>query len=807
MNKNTVQNIVVFFGLAIGLGVGWWYVNKEFFPPPPPKKPVEPEAKQLSPRELTQALAGGAASVDGTFKPVVPKVEPPKVEPPKIEPKTQTEPHQLVALGNEGWFKRVLLTSQGAAVQQVILPMFDESTREGKEARDADGKVLPLHLIPGTVRKREKSVRQKWDYPGIHAGTDFDKDKLCEPSYVLYHFPAVGDPERIAEKEGVKADLYPSPLLAQRNWKLVENKPGTEESDASATFETDLDAPYHIKIRKIYTLNSKDFHLSLKLEFIALAERPGAKVKDRAKLRYQIAGARGLPIEGEWYTSNYRNAYIGWQTPNGNTKRMIEDSATVQASSGGTQVLPTDGTLMYAGIGTQYFASVLAIDETQPEEIRKSMWAYARPTRELWSGTTSAKIENLRDHPDKAFLGDQLDKPALGDITVRVASNALDPQPGATITHQYIIYNGPLKVRLLKQLRGDKAVTEQLLTRYHDTLGLKTLADYHSPHFFGRLANSIWWADLVIMFTNIMHTTLGYLHTVVPVWGVDILLLTVLVRLILMIPSRKQQMMMSTMQAKMAALKPEIDKIAEKYKGDYHRINQEKTKLMFQNGVNPLSSMSGCLLMLAQMPVFLGLYFCLQESIYFRLDSFLWIPNLAAPDMLVWWTEGIPFVSDPDGIGGTLYLGPYLNILPIIAVGLMFTHQKMSMPPPTDDQQAMQQKMMKFMMIFMGIIFYKMAAGLCLYFIASTSWAIVEKKLLPKPEIKPGFGGTGGPDTIVVPPGGANKSNNTPAGPPKPVGFIGRMKVKLEEMQRKADEQSKRQIRNDPKPDKKKKKK
>jgi membrane protein insertase Oxa1/YidC/SpoIIIJ len=53
-------------------------------------------------------------------------------------------------------------------------------------------------------------------------------------------------------------------------------------------------------------------------------------------------------------------------------------------------------------------------------------------------------------------------------------------------------------------------------------------------------------------------------------------------------------------------------------------------------------------------------------------------------------------------------------------------------PPPTDEQQEMQQKMMKWMMVFMGLMFYKVAAGLCIYFIASSLWGLAERKLLPK---------------------------------------------------------------------------
>src|SRR5207244_3210277 len=102
---------------------------------------------------------------------------------------------------------------------------------------------------------------------------------------------------------------------------------------------------------------------------------------------------------------------------------------------------------------------------------------------------------------------------------------------------------------------------------------------------------------------------------------------------------------------------------------------------------------------------------------------------------LIWWGEGIPWISDPDNIGGFFYLGPYLNILPIIAVILMLMQQKMMTPPPQDEQQAFQQKIFKYMMVFFGIMFYKVASGLCLYFIASSLWGLGERKLLPKKKV------------------------------------------------------------------------
>src|SRR6185503_11519109 len=140
------------------------------------------------------------------------------------------------------------------------------------------------------------------------------------------------------------------------------------------------------------------------------------------------------------------------------------------------------------------------------------------------------------------------------------------------------------------------------------------------------------------------------------------------VRLLLFIPSRKQTQMNMKMMEVQKRLAPQFEELKKKYQGDPHGYNRAKMQLMMANGVNPFAALGGCLLLLAQMPIMMGLYFCLQESVFFRLEPFLWIDNLAAPDMTLWWGENIPYISWPDGIGGMLYLGPYLNILPIIAV-------------------------------------------------------------------------------------------------------------------------------------------
>ncbi|MGE3805781.1 MAG: YidC/Oxa1 family membrane protein insertase, partial [Gemmataceae bacterium] len=208
--------------------------------------------------------------------------------------------------------------------------------------------------------------------------------------------------------------------------------------------------------------------------------------------------------------------------------------------------------------------------------------------------------------------------------------------------------------------------------------------------------------------------------------------LTVLVRGAMFPLSRRQMMASMKLQEQMQKIAPQVKDLEAKWGHDPLELQRKKNELYMKSGVNPFAAMGTCWLLLLQMPIFMGLYFSLQESIHFRLASFLWIDNLAAPDMLLWWGQNIPWVNARNNLGGMFYLGPYLNILPILAVVLMFVQQKMMTPPPTDETQAAQQRMMKWMLAFMGIIFYKMAAGLCVYFIASGLWGLAERKFMPK---------------------------------------------------------------------------
>ena len=189
----------------------------------------------------------------------------------------------------------------------------------------------------------------------------------------------------------------------------------------------------------------------------------------------------------------------------------------------------------------------------------------------------------------------------------------------------------------------------------------------------------------------------------------------------------------------------------------------EQQELWRKHNVHPLG---GCLPMFIQLPIFIGLYRSLMVDIELRQAPLLspairWCSNLSAPDMLFDWSAFMPdFITGGEGILG---LGPYLNILPLVTVVLFLWQQKMFMPPPADEQAEMQQKIMKYMMIFMAVLFFKVASGLCLYFVVSTLWGIAERKMLPKPP----SAATPAASTTKPPPTKASANGNTSSGKKK----------------------------------------
>jgi YidC/Oxa1 family membrane protein insertase len=198
-------------------------------------------------------------------------------------------------------------------------------------------------------------------------------------------------------------------------------------------------------------------------------------------------------------------------------------------------------------------------------------------------------------------------------------------------------------------------------------------------------------------------------YRIVPNYGVAIILLTVVVRLITLPMSIKGQRSMMKMQR----LQPQVERIRGKFKDDQERLNHEMVELYKRNHVNPIG---GCLPMVIQFPVFIGLYEALLNAVDLRHAPFiLWIRDLSAPDCLPVPGLTIPF-TDLHGI-------PVLVLLMTITA---FTQQWISPRNPDPNQQ----KMMMYMPLAFSLIFIELPAGLSLYYFASNLLGVIQQFIL-----------------------------------------------------------------------------
>ena len=188
---------------------------------------------------------------------------------------------------------------------------------------------------------------------------------------------------------------------------------------------------------------------------------------------------------------------------------------------------------------------------------------------------------------------------------------------------------------------------------------------------------------------------MNYIYGVIPNYGIAIILLTIIIKLVFWPLGTKSYKSMNEMKK----IQPLMMELREKYKNDKQRMNQEVMGLYKTYKVNPAS---GCLPMLVQMPIFFALYKMLYQAIELRHAPFVgWVTDLAAPERLFHFNFSIPFMDAPHGI-------PVLTLL----MGASFLLQQ-KMTPATGD--PMQAKMMMLMPLIMTVLFINFPAGLVLY--------------------------------------------------------------------------------------------
>ena len=220
---------------------------------------------------------------------------------------------------------------------------------------------------------------------------------------------------------------------------------------------------------------------------------------------------------------------------------------------------------------------------------------------------------------------------------------------------------------------------------------------------------------------------LNFFNDLIPSFGVAIILLTILVRLIFWPLTHKSTVGMKKMQE----LQPKLKEIQAKFKDNPQRLQQETFALYREAKVNPMSS---CLPMLIQIPVFIALFNVLRSAVELRYAGFLWIADLSEPEAL--FASWFPF-------GG-------LNLLPIL-MAVTTALQSYFTPSAGDkSQQRMMMVMMPLMMLFM---FYSFPSALSLYWFLSNLFSIVQMWLIRRQtSAKPAAGSSVFPDGIIDPP-------------------------------------------------------
>ncbi len=579
----------------------------------------------------------------------------------------------------------ISVKSGGQSIKLASVPEFTEilgkrRPRGKLEFSVARGEEAPRELV-ATLGRRPLEVMRPESENVVMRTQELPKGFVDIPSFV-FTMQHVGKDRILPATELQPEELEIDGVeLRESHWEVAAS------DDESVTFRKLLPR-YRLELIKRYKLapipkseqKNRDFPaygIVLEVEVRNL----GDKAID---LAYRLDGPNGLPIEGWWYarkfgrhwgTAGLRDVvgrYFG-----GNTE---EQAPTTIANGDGKDF--EGGSMAFMGVDAQYFAAMML-------PMKKS-------SEEVWLEVTRPISLSPKPRPRSS---DGL----YANVTCRLISKTNVLQPGETLAHSYNIFTGPKRPDLLSQYVASND------PKY-------TLADVMYYGWFGGVAWGMLW---------LLHTFYGLVRN----YGIAIIMLTVLVRSCMFPISRKQAQSM----AKMQELKPELDKIKEKYGKDPQKQSQAMQELYRKYNINPLA---GCLPMFIQLPIFVGLYRALAVDVELRQaplfsDSIQWCSNLAAPDMLWNWSAIMPsFITSGDGMLG---LGPYLNILPLVTVGLFILQQKMFMPEPTNEQAALQQKIMSYMMIFMGILFYKVAAGLCIYFIASSIWGIAERKFVPKP--------------------------------------------------------------------------
>ena len=266
---------------------------------------------------------------------------------------------------------------------------------------------------------------------------------------------------------------------------------------------------------------------------------------------------------------------------------------------------------------------------------------------------------------------------------------------GNKVTDVYRIYLGPC--------------SENILSTYN--IPSKNSYNYDNLRIDTVAVSSGIWRPLEVL----LKWLLQFFYKLIPNWGVSIILVTILIKVIFFPLTKKSSE--STQQ--MQKMQPKIKELQEKYKGKPQKLNEEMAKLYKEAGYNPLS---GCLPLLIQLPILFAMYRLFNNYFEFRGAMFIphWIPDLSIGDSVLQFPSPIPFLGWTD-----------LRILPIVYVISQMVFGKITQTPTNDQQQNSTMKIMMYgMPLFFFFMFYNAPSGLLLYWTCTNFLMLVQQMII-----------------------------------------------------------------------------
>ncbi len=530
------------------------------------------------------------------------------------------------------------------------------------------------------------------DYNGKATGFDDRNYKNPQPLVVLSPLlqPDGSEILSMANKELIFVEQELQLRLNELHWKSYEvehSSDGSQTARFEAVITASDTAEPVIKLTKTYQVFPASYMLNcgITVENLASSEQ---------KVRLNLAGPIGIGREG--IRTDMRRAIAGFRNPKGQiTSERLKFSAKLLRKSNGLDqrsLAKPGNNFLWAAAVNKYFAAILV---PLPDEDKNYCDWIIEKTGTFYN-------------PDRDHRCDSGDETVSVELKLSAATLSAAALTNNTKTYNFQLYLGPKDKRLFDK---NKLYKNLGFVQTIDFLGCCCPAAIIKPLAFGILALMEW-----------MYGFIGN-------YGVVIIILVFLVRIILHPLSKKSQVSMNKFSRILSA--PEVQEIRKKYAKNQAEMNKRILAFQKERGVSPATPVMGMLPMFVQMPLWIALWSAVYASISLRGAAFLpvWITDLSAPDALVRFPEVIivPLLG---------WKIESLNMLPIL-MGVAFYLQQKLMPKQAaaaaNPQAAQQQKMMMIMMpILFPLMLYNGPSGVNLYIMSSVFAGVFEQYFIRK---------------------------------------------------------------------------